>query len=107
MSGDPTMIQTDCFGGGVNKYVPHSQTSRDAAQQIETDAPTLRESVFRFLASHRGTGATDEEIQRGLGINPSTQRPRRIELVERGLVRDSGLKRRTESGRNAVVWEAA
>jgi hypothetical protein len=40
------------------------------------------------------------------GIPPSTYRPRRVECVEFGLVRDSGLTRPTKSGRAAVVWIA-
>jgi hypothetical protein len=36
-------------------------------------------------------------------LNPNTQRPRRIELVVAGKVRDSG---ETASGRKATIWEA-
>ena len=90
----------------VTKYQPHSETSRESAKKIESNAKTLRGEVLRFLTERPGAGATDEEIQLGLGLNPSTQRPRRIELVERGVVRDSGLKRSTKSGRRAVVWES-
>jgi hypothetical protein len=50
-------------------------------------------------------GLTDEEQQRLLEMNPSTQRPRRIELARRGLVVTCGT-RRTASGRNADVWKA-
>jgi hypothetical protein len=52
-------------------------------------------------------GLTDEEMQAKTGMNPSTQRPRRCELVEMGKVRDSGSTRRTKSGRKAVVWVIA
>jgi hypothetical protein len=51
-------------------------------------------------------GLTDEQMQTYLGMNPSTQRPRRIELVRSGLVVDSGFKRPTRSGRDATVWRA-
>jgi hypothetical protein len=84
-------------------YIPDSDTSEAAAESMKPDAATLRERVFAFIREHGG--ATDEEAQRGLKMNPSTQRPRRVELVERGLVRDGGKKRRTSSGRWAVVWE--
>ena len=50
-------------------------------------------------------GLTDEEMQRLLEMNPSTQRPRRIELARRGLVVECGT-RRTASGRMATVWKA-
>jgi hypothetical protein len=33
-------------------------------------------------------------------------RSRRAELVDRGLVKDTGERRKTWSGRNAIVWQA-
>jgi len=92
-------------GGTVGiKYQEHSATSFDAAIEIESDADTLRGRVLRCILGSGG-GLTDEEMQSMMNLNPSTQRPRRVELVERGLVRDSGFQRKTRSGRNAVVWE--
>ena len=82
----------------------HSVTSKCAAVAIASDSATLRESVRRHLVWCGITGATDEEIQNALGMNPSTQRPRRIELVKRGVVVDSGTTRKTTSGRSATVW---
>jgi len=49
-------------------------------------------------------GWTDEELQIQLTWNPSTERPRRIELMDYGFVYDSGRTRRTHSNRKAVVW---
>jgi hypothetical protein len=49
--------------------------------------------------------ATDEEIQLGLEMSGSTERPRRVELVAAGRIVDSGRTRPTQSGRQAVVWE--
>ena len=48
----------------------------------------------------------DWDQQQILGMPGKTQRPRRIELVQQGLVRDSGQTRRLPSGRSAVKWEA-
>lgn len=79
-----------------------SATSRAAADAIAPSAETLRQRVYEFIqASH---GATDEQISIGLGMNPSTARPRRVELVQRGLVVDSGERLLTASGRRAAVW---
>jgi hypothetical protein len=80
----------------------HSATSRAAADEIAAAAHTLRARVFALLK--RGA-LTDEEMQFMLEMNPSTQRPRRIELTQAGLVRDSGTTRPTLSNRDAVVWE--
>ena len=94
-------------------YQRHSETSREAAEAAKPTASTYRRQVLDYLrirvipcGADRLPGATDEEMQDDLQLNPSTQRPRRVELVSAGLVRDSGRKRKTKSGRWAVVWEA-
>jgi hypothetical protein len=51
-------------------------------------------------------GLTDEEMQTRLGMNPSTQRPRRGELADAGLIVRCGV-RKTASNRNADVWRVA
>ena len=83
----------------------HSPTSIDAALAIELGASHLRSKVLRLLRRSL-YGLTDEEMQLALDMNPSTQRPRRLELREKVLVRDSGLVRPTLSGRYAVVWRS-
>jgi len=89
----------------VTRYQRHSATSREAADLVRR-APTLRQQVLRAIVASGRRGMTDEELQEELHINPSTQRPRRIELVDAGLVVDSGQTRPTRSGRQAVVWFA-
>jgi hypothetical protein len=84
----------------------HSPTSKAAARSIEPRTGTLRGFVLAYIRGAGMNGATDEEMQSALSMNPSTQRPRRIELVEAGFVYDSNRTRPTESGRNAVVWLA-
>lgn len=79
-----------------------SDTSQAAAEAIEDSAANLRARVLGFLIETGG--ATDEEVQLGLDMNPSTVRPRRGELVKMGRVKDSGQRRKTRSGRWAVVW---
>jgi len=87
-------------------FQDHSPTSADAARGIEPRTESLRRAVLDYLRGRGAEGATDEAIQEALQMNPSTQRPRRIECVELGLVRDSGRTRPTRSGRQAVVWMA-
>ena len=83
-----------------------SITSAAAADALDATTLTrLHRLVLDFLRA-RPDGATDEEIASGLGLNPSTERPRRIELARRGLVIEAGV-RKTASGRNANVWRVA
>jgi hypothetical protein len=83
-----------------------SLTSAQAADSLGPQ--TLNAMQRRVLAVLEANpqGLTDEEMQTRLGMNPSTQRPRRIELARRGLVVTCGI-RRTVSGRNADVWRVA
>jgi hypothetical protein len=82
-----------------------AETSRNAAIAIFQTSGTKRAIVYRAIRESTN-GLTDEEIQCRLEMNPSTQRPRRVELVDLGVIRDSGLRRTTKSGRAAVVWIA-
>lgn len=91
-------------------YVPaqrHSPTSQAAAEAIRPSAATLRMQVLGYIVARGDEGATDDEIQIALGIEGSTQRPRRVELLDRGLVKDSGATRATRKGRQAAVWVRA
>lgn len=82
-----------------------SMTSAQAADSLGPQTLTaLQRRVLELLQATR-EGLTDEEMQRRLGMNPSTQRPRRIELARRGMVVEAGT-RKTSSGRNASVWRA-
>ena len=92
-------VQTDALTDATRA------TSHDAAKAIKPVAKTQKRKVLDYIAS-RPDGATDEEIQIGLDIGPNSERPRRVELFEDGRIRDSGRKRKTKSGRAAVVWVA-
>lgn len=54
----------------------------------------------------RGFTMTDGEIAGRTGMSGDTVRPRRGELARRGLIRQTGEKRKTRAGRDAEVWEA-
>jgi hypothetical protein len=90
----------------IAPYVRKSRTSKEAAYAIDHALGKIQGQVLAFLQKKEAHGATDEEMQVSLALNPSTQRPRRIELLEKSLIRDSGTTRKTTSGRNAVVWIA-
>ncbi len=87
-------------------FQKHSDTSREAARLATPNAGTYRRMVLEALRDAT-EGLTDLELQERTGLEGSTERPRRIELVTAGVVRDSGTKRKTPSGRAATVWEIA
>jgi hypothetical protein len=90
----------------VAPSVGGSITSAAAADSLGSRTlNALQRRVLEFVRS-RHEGATDEEIATGPGLNPSTARPRRIELARRGLIKESGT-RKTASKRNATAWRVA
>jgi hypothetical protein len=60
---------------------------------------TLRRMVLDYLTARGAHGATDGELQWALKLAGNTERPRRLELVEVGLVNDSGRRRDGQ-----IVW---
>ena len=91
------MTQPDLFS-----YNPE-RTRRIAKKSVRNLTSSLKTRILRLLI-HYPDGLTDEQIQQYLDMNPSTQRPRRGELVAAGMLLDSGQTRPTTSGRPAVVW---
>jgi predicted ArsR family transcriptional regulator len=99
--------QPGLFPDTVLPYRRRSRTSRDAAVRAESQAPNQQRRVLNFLRGTGTRGATDEQIAAALNLNPSAARPRRVELVEEGLVYDSKRTAKTSSGRSAVLWVAS
>lgn len=103
-------IDSQCDMPLFTQRAPAVRGSVTSAQAADSLGPAtlnaMQRRVYEFLRTCGAFGATDEEMQLALGMNPSTQRPRRIELVRRGLVVEDGT-RRTASGRNASVWRVA
>lgn len=91
---------------GKPPFQKHSRTSREAATSMLLSSNTMRARVWKYLVNKDLDGATDEQIQKALELDPSTERPRRRELVLQGFVKDSGTVKKTTSGRDATVWVA-
>ena len=80
----------------------HSPTSLEAAAaQTPEKAATQRVQILELLG--RVGPLTDEEIGARLGIDGNAVRPRRVKLLDDGLVvaRGTGV---TKAGRRAVKW---
>jgi len=83
------------------------ETSREAASSFTADRLTeIQKDVLAFFRSHGP--ATDEELREALKAKhpaESTTRKRRTELVQRGLIRDTGTTKFSGNRRRMIVWE--
>jgi hypothetical protein len=77
------------------------QTSVDAALKAKPKTGKKRQRVHAYLL---GRPATDEEIETALNMSGNTVRPTRGTLVKDGHVIDSGIRRLTRAGNQAIVW---
>lgn len=82
------------------------RTSIAAAEAIAAAAPTLRGRVYAVIVAAGESGATREEVVTATGIALQTVCGRANELLEQGLIFDSGRTRPGKSGRQQVVLAA-
>lgn len=94
-----------------------TEISFDAPQSSQETSRAAYRSVKNVSSKQRrilnvltlGGSMSDEQIYVCLcsgEISPSGARSRRAELVTMGLVKDSGRRTKTASGRDSVIWEA-
>lgn len=85
-------------------------TSAAAAEAVEESRDTQRARVFDEIARAGRDGRTDDELQAALGLDGSSERPRRWELWKLDritILRDPlgrEVRRLTRTNRRAVVW---
>lgn len=95
---------------GTAPYVKGSDTSQDAAESMEPHLARLQNRIFGLFELwsqgelHFHKGWTDDELECHTKLPHQTVSARRRELVLKGLIEDSGERRKTRSGRKAVVW---
>lgn len=85
------------------------KTSHEAAESVDRITET-QEYVLRALRRPRADVELVEayrKFKRAPRASESGIRSRRAELVDRGLVIDTGRRVRLESGRFAIVWGRA
>jgi hypothetical protein len=85
-------------------FVVGSDTSQQAAKDKLPTAMSDEARVLAFIDKCGGHGATDDEIEVALQMLHQNASARRYALASKGLVVDSGVRRRTRSNRRAVVW---
>ena len=79
-------------------------TSVEAAESIAPSVPKIASIVYEYAAMRGTQGFTDEEMNQYFETHKSSYRARRAELVDRGLIEDSGLRVKGPNGRNMIVW---
>lgn len=96
----------------VSGLEPATLQTSTAAAISATSKDTQRAYVLDAIARSGFYGCTDTELQDQLGLDGSSERPRRWELWKLDQIqirRDAAgepVKRQTRTGRNAVVWVA-
>lgn len=81
-----------------------SETSRAAAERVDTAAISLRARVHAWLIQRGVAGGTHEEIAAGTGIRLDTVKARVHELGTTGDVRGLDATRPTSTGSPAMVF---
>lgn len=96
--------QGNLFSAEPVEHPPHNgtDTSIAAARKQLSKAAQDRMRISAFLAF---MPCTDEELCVRLKMDPNTERPRRWELSEKGIVVDSGKRRNTRTGSPAIIWK--
>lgn len=87
---EPATIQPDLFT--EHAYEGITAESKQAAQLVLGISGSMRRQVFDCIARHQ-LGRTDPEIEQSTGMKGSTERPRRRELEQAGLIYKSDMRR--------------
>lgn len=80
-------------------------TSRHAAEMASRRGPSQRRRIWEAL--QQLGGATDYELSVKVGILRSSAAKRRQELVDLGHVVETPLRRKTDTGTDAIVWRCS
>lgn len=79
-------------------------TSVAALNKAMPKRDSYRERVLRYMNDQQERGATDQEMQKALGMAGDTLRPTRLSLVRDKIITDSGQTRQNENGNECIVW---
>jgi hypothetical protein len=83
----------------------YQATSREAWQSVLPYLPKVDAEIFGAIA--QDGGATSEEVETTLRMKHQTVSAEISHMVDAELLKDGGDRRKTTSGRKAIVWELA
>ena len=87
------------FGTPLHKLVRHDSPDTSIAAAALVDTTSSERMVYDLVVEAGEDGITNSEVARLLGKLPNATSPRWIALIEKGLVRDSGRRRRNPTNR--------
>jgi hypothetical protein len=82
------------------------ETSIAAADEITPHIGKLQKLTFDTILQNGPDGRTGDEVAVQNGYPPHELRARISELRRKGLIADSGQRRRLRSGKRGIVWVA-
>lgn len=82
-------------------------TSIEAAEAVAPKMGRLQKMALDAIAERGAFGLTADELAELLELDRYSIQPRTSELRRKGLIIDSGKRRRNSSGKSAIVWTAA
>lgn len=86
-------------------YKGEAETGREAAEAVAPKLGRYQRLVNELVAARGSQGITPEEAADVTGLDRVSLQPRFSELKRKGMVVDSGRRRRNpSSGKSAVVW---
>ena len=85
-------------------YVRGSDTSRDAAESMRPHVSRIEAEVLAVI--NRFIHLTCDELEEETGLSHQTASARLKGLRDKGLIKFSGARRKTRSGRAARVYVA-
>jgi len=86
-------------------YKGEAETGREAAEAMAPKLGRYQRLVKELVAARGWQGITPEEACEATGLDRVTLQPRFSELKRKGVIVDSGTRRRNpSSGKSAVVW---
>lgn len=81
-----------------------SDTSIEAAESVIPVLPKLQAEVLAYAKLMGKNGFTDEQMNEYFQTYKSSYRTRRAELVEQGLIEDSGFRVQQTNKRTMILW---
>lgn len=93
---------SDVDAEGVRLHTDPWDTEEEAAVCVLPRSGTQRRHVLDAI--HNSSGLTDMEIAEELGMVSDSARARRNELMNGGWIQDSGNRRGSGHGGQAIVW---